>query len=164
MKNIHLSSILEKLQTTIYMKKKFFTLLFIFVTSGITSKLLAQDSGERSYIAEKEAVTAHLKNSVITIDNQSFDYRILKHYTEADLRSLPSAKLKQIHFLYTESFTVKNMDACPSVKITDIDVAKLERFRKENEPAIVEVGTTCKVQVELISTAMLKQKMEEFKK
>ncbi|HRH58133.1 MAG TPA: hypothetical protein PLS10_10785 [Chitinophagales bacterium] len=146
------------------MEKKFFTLLFIFVTLATTSKILAQDTGERSYIAEKDAATAYLKNSVITIDNQTFDYRILKHYTEADLRSLPASKLKQIHFLYTESFSVKNMDACPSVKITDIDIAKLERFRKENEPAIVEVGTTCKVQVELMSAAMLKQKMEEFKK
>ena len=43
-------------------------------------------------------------------------------------------------------------------------MAKLERFRKENETTIVEVGTGCKVQVELISAALLKQKMEEFKK
>ena len=144
------------------MEKKFFTLLFILFISAIRMQMLAQDDGGPSYIEKKDAATAYLKNTLITIDNQTFDYRILKHYSEAQLRDLPVLKRKQIHYLYTESYTVTDIQNCPSMNITDIDIAKLDRFRKENESTIIEVGTICKVHVNLISSASLKQKMEEL--
>ena len=146
------------------MEKKFFTLLFILFISAFSMQMVAQDAGGESYITRKDAETAYLKNTTITIDDKVFDYRILKHYTETELRSLPLVKRNQVHFIYTESFTVSDLSNCASIKITDIDVAKLERFRKENESAIVEYGDACKIHVELISSALLKQKMEELNK
>ncbi|MBL0342997.1 MAG: hypothetical protein IPP71_20275 [Bacteroidetes bacterium] len=50
------------------------------------------------------------------------------------------------------------------MKITDIDISKLEIFRKEDTSNIIEVGADCKVHVELISKTLLKQKIEELNK
>ena len=79
--------------------------LFLLLFSSSFIIMNAQD--EKSPAQLKEDAAAIYKNTEITIDEQVFDYRILKHYTEAELRSLPVVKRKQIHFIYTESFNVE---------------------------------------------------------
>jgi hypothetical protein len=124
----------------------------------ITNKSFGQDFVSKT--AEKEAQTAHLRNTVISIDNKNFDYRILKHYTELELRNMPSVKLNQIHFIYTQSYHVLDLANCPNLRESDIDVAKIEVFRKENSSTTVLYGTDCKVSVQLISRNEMQQLLD----
>jgi hypothetical protein len=114
--------------------------------------------------AAKETATSNLINSVITIDDKTIDYRILKHYTETELRNMPTIKLNQVYFLYTSSYSIKNKLACSSVTMKDVDVAKIEIFRKDNIASIVNyyVGD-CMIQVELMPLNILQQKLQEIK-
>lgn len=107
----------------------------------------------------KEDAAAIYKNTEITIDEQVFDYRILKHYTEAELRSLPVVKRKQIHFIYTESFTVLDIANCPSLTIKDVDAAKLESFRMQDVSYLIEYGENCKLHINLMSKNEMQQRL-----
>ncbi|MFN8284576.1 MAG: hypothetical protein U0U67_15245 [Chitinophagales bacterium] len=126
---------------------------FLFFTGSIL-KMNAQDES-KTFIQKKDEETAYLRSTEIIINSQTFDYRILKHYTETQLRSLPSAKLKQVHFIYTQSYSVQDLQSCPDMSYKDIDVAKLERFRLDDATITVEYGTDCKVKVTLMSKSQL---------
>ena len=119
--------------------------LFLLLFSSSFIIMNAQD--EKSPAQLKEDAAAIYKNTEITIDEQVFDYRILKHYTEAELRSLPVVKRKQIHFIYTESFTVLDIANCPSLTIKDVDAAKLESFRMQDVSYLIEYGENCKLHI-----------------
>lgn len=140
------------------MKKKLITLLIVFFALQAANKTIAQDIVTR--VAAQDAQTASLKNTVITIDNKNFDYRILKHYTEQQLREMSAVKRNQVYFIYTQSYHVIDMANCPTLRDTDIDVAKLEVFRKENTSNTVLYGNDCKVSVQLISRNEMQQLME----
>lgn len=140
------------------MKKSLSILLLMVVAAMFTNKLHAQDIITPS--AAKEAAAASLKNTVITIDGKQFDYRILKHYTQQQLTDMPAAKRNQVHFIYTQSYHVIDMANCPTMKDTDIDVAKLEIFRKEDATTTVLYGNDCKVSVQLISRKEMQQLMD----
>jgi hypothetical protein len=115
-------------------------------------------------IAErKEQQTASLKNKQLVIDNETFDYRIFRHYTEQQLQQMPAAKRHQVYYLYTGSYKVLNAGNCSTFKITDIDVAALSTLRKENESVVVQVGKDCKVSVELLPNKIVREKLEELK-
>lgn len=143
------------------MKKLFLIFLtFIFVL-GFKATLSAQDIPSK--VAAKEAATAYLKNAVLKIDNISYDYRILKHYTQEELLNMSDAKRNQVHFIYTESYRVLDMGRCPSMNITDIDIAKIETLRKENTSTIVKYGNDCQVTIELLSRNELNIKLNAIK-
>lgn len=131
---------------------KYFFYFLIF--TGSILKMNAQDEF-KTFIQKKDEQTAYLRSTEIIINNQTFDYRILKHYSEAVLRSLPTVKIKQIHFIYTLSYTVLDQQNCPDLSYKDIDVAKLERFRQEDASTIIEFGSDCKVKVSLMSKNQL---------
>lgn len=132
-------------------------ILFTFYTS-------AKAQNQKEYRGDKKEVeTAYLRNTVVTIDGKSFDYRVLKHYSEAQLRSLPPVKRDQVFFIHTGSYTVTGAENCPSFSVKDIDVSRLEIFRKENTSADVLVGKDCQVHVHLMSQELVRQKMNELK-
>ena len=139
------------------MRTKLIPLLKLFTVLFLANNMFGQDVVSKS--ALKEAETAHLKNTVITIDNKNFDYRVLKHYSEDELRTMSSIKLNQVHFIYTQSYTVLDLANCPNLKETDIDVAKIEVFRKENTSSTVFYGKDCKVSVKLISRNEMQELM-----
>jgi hypothetical protein len=139
------------------MKTKLFTLFTVLMLFQISNKMFGQDFISKK--AEKEAQTAHLKNSVITIDNKSFDYRVLKHYSEQELRNMSSVKRNQVHFIYTQSYHVIDLANCPNLKESDIDVSSLEVLRKENTSTTVLYGKDCKVSVKLISRNEMQELM-----
>ena len=139
------------------MRTKLIPLLTLFTVLFLANNMFGQDVVSKS--ALKEAETAHLKNTVITIDNKNFDYRILKHYSEDELRTMSSIKRNQVHFIYTQSYTVLDLANCPNLKETDIDVAKIEVFRKENTSSTVFYGKDCKVSVKLISRNEMQELM-----
>lgn len=137
-------------------KLTFFTLLFL-----ISCKYnFAQDIITPA--AAKESASASYRNTEITIDNQVFDYRVLKHYTEAELTNMPAIKRKQIHFIYTESITILDIANCPSLNIKDIDAAKLESFRMQNVSYLIEFGEKCKLHINLMSKNELQQHLSEI--
>lgn len=143
------------------MKKLFLSFLtFIFVL-GFQATLSAQDIPSK--VAAKEAATAYLKNAVLKIDNISYDYRILKHYTQEELLNMSDAKRNQVHFIYTESYRVLDINNCPSMKETDIDIAKIDFLRKENETTLVKYGSECQVTIELFSRNDLNIKLKAIK-
>ncbi|MBK8352523.1 MAG: hypothetical protein IPL21_12835 [Saprospirales bacterium] len=131
--------------------------LFLLLFSSSFIIMNAQD--EKSPAQLKEDAAAIYKNTEITIDEQVFDYRILKHYTEAELRSLPVVKRKQIHFIYTESFTVLDIANCPSLTIKDVDAAKLESFRMQDVSYLIEYGENCKLHINLMSKNEMQQRL-----
>ncbi len=139
------------------MRTKLIPLLTLFTVLFLANNMFGQDVVSKSVL--KEAETAHLKNTVITIDNKNFDYRILKHYSEDELRTMSSIKRNQVHFIYTQSYTVLDLANCPNLKETDIDVAKIEVFRKENTSSTVFYGKDCKVSVKLISRNEMQELM-----
>jgi hypothetical protein len=108
---------------------------------------------------KRKLQTAHLKNTVITIDNKNFDYRVLKHYSEQELRNMSSVKRNQVHFIYTQSYHVIDLANCPNLKESDIDVSSLEVLRKENTSTTVLYGKDCKVSVKLISRNEMQELM-----
>lgn len=113
---------------------------------------------------QKELATQHLKNTVLSIDNQNYDYRILKHYSEQDLREMNPIKRNQIQYIYTQSYRVVNPEACTDFSITNIDIAKLEVFRKKNTSTEVEIGSDCKVKVELYSRDSVDEALTQLSK
>jgi hypothetical protein len=119
------------------MRTKLIPLLKLFTVLFLANNMFGQDVVSKS--ALKEAETAHLKNTVITIDNKNFDYRVLKHYSEDELRTMSSIKRNQVHFIYTQSYIVLDLANCPNLKETDIDVAKIEVLRKENTSTTVSI-------------------------
>ena len=131
--------------------------LFLLLFSSSFIIMNAQD--EKSPAQLKEDAAAIYKNTEITIDEQVFDYRILKHYTEAELRSLPVVKRKQIHFIYTESFTVLDIANCASLTIKDVDAAKLESFRMQDVSYLIEYGENCKLHINLMSKNEMQQRL-----
>jgi hypothetical protein len=139
------------------MRTKLIPLLKLFTVLFLANNMFGQDVVSKS--ALKEAETAHLKNTVITIDNKNFDYRVLKHYSEDELRTMSSIKRNQVHFIYTQSYIVLDLANCPNLKETDIDVAKIEVFRKENTSSTVFYGKDCKVSVKLISRNEMQELM-----
>ena len=132
------------------MRTKLIPLLTLFTVLFLANNMFGQDVVSKS--ALKEAETAHLKNTVITIDNKNFDYRV-------ELRTMSSIKRNQVHFIYTQSYTVLDLANCPNLKETDIDVAKIEVFRKENTSSTVFYGKDCKVSVKLISRNEMQELM-----
>lgn len=140
---------------------KYFVYLLFF--TGCILKMNAQEESS-SLKNKKELESIIYLNTEITIDGQVYDYRILKHYSEAELRSLPITKLKQIHYLYTKSYRVLNLSNCPAMRLADIDIARVETFRKENTTTIVEYGNDCKVQIELISRTDLQKNLDDLNK
>lgn len=132
-------------------------LFYILIFTGSILKMNAQD--EKSPAQLKEDAAAIYKNTSITIDEQVFDYRILKHYTEAELRSMPVVKRKQIHFIYTESFTVLDIANCPSLTIKDLDAAKLESYRMQDVSYLIEYGDKCKLHINLMSKNEMQQRL-----
>ena len=140
------------------MKKKLFTLSIFLFLFCFTNELVAQESVSGATL--KEAATAYLRNTFITIGNKNFDYRILKHYSEQELNNMSEVKRNQVYFIYTQSYHVLDLANCPTLKESDIDVAKLEVFRKENTKTTVLYGNDCKVSVELISRNEMQELME----
>jgi hypothetical protein len=136
-------------------------LFTIICLLSIYSKTNAQEEA-KSFVNRKDIEAEIYKNTEITIDEQVFDYRVLRHYSEPELRSLTNRKRKQVHFIYTQSFTVLNIENCPSLTIKDIDISKLEIHRKENESITINYGNECIISVTLISRKELTQKLEEF--
>lgn len=134
---------------------------YILIFTGSILKMHAQEESKTA-VQLKEEAAAIYKNTVITINGLAFDYRVLKHYSEADLRSLPLPKLKQIHFIFTESYIVTNLDACANMSAKDIDVSKVEQFRNQNQTQMVEYGTPCKVLISLISKDELSLRLKQL--
>ena len=139
------------------MRTKLIPLLTLFIVLFLANNMFGQDVVSKS--ALKEAETAHLKNTVITIDNKNFDYRVLKHYSEQELRNMSSVKRNQVHFIYTQSYHVIDLANCPNLKESDIDVSSLEVLRKENTSTTVLYGKDCKVSVKLISRNEMQELM-----
>ncbi len=134
---------------------KYFFYFLIF-----TGSILSMNAQDVKSPAElKEDAAAIYKNTQVTIDEQVFDYRILKHYTEAELNSMPAVKRKQIHFIYTESFTVLDIANCPSLTIKDIDAAKLEAYRMQDVSYLIEYGEKCKLHINLMSKNEMQQRL-----
>lgn len=130
--------------------------LFLLFSSSFLI-INAQDAKSPAQV--KEDAAAIYKNIEITIDEQVFDYRILKHYTEAELNSMPAIKRKQIHFIYTESFTVLDIANCASLTIKDVDAAKLESFRMQDVSYLIEYGENCKLHINLMSKNEMQQRL-----
>lgn len=126
-----------------------------------TNKTLGQEG--ISKMAQQEEKTAYLKNTIVTIDNKNFDYRILKHYSEQELKNMSAVKRNQVYFIYTQSYHVIDIANCPTLKDSDIDVAKLEVLRKENTSTTVLYGNDCKVSVQLISRNEMQQLLDVLK-
>ncbi len=141
-----------------FMKKRLFTLFIILSSFCFANKIFAQDAITRT--ASNDAATAYLRNTVITIGNKNFDYRILKHYSEQELNNMSELKRNQVYFINTQSYHVLDLANCPTLKESDIDVSKLEVFRKENTKTTVLYGNDCKVSVELISQSEMQELME----
>lgn len=116
-----------------------------------------------SKVQDRNLAAVGLRNTKIRINNIEFDYRVLKHYDESILRKMSLTKLKQIHYLYTESYTILDLDKCSGLNFLDVDVAVIESERKEDADTIVEYGKDCKVHVRLISRNLVTQKFNEFK-
>lgn len=137
-------------------------LLLLVISIFVTFENYAQDAVTPA--ASKEISTASLRNAEITIDNQVFDYRILKHYSESELRNMPSVKRKKLHFLYTSSYIITNQNSCNNVSMKDIDVSKIEVLRKDNLPnTVIYLVGECKVSVQLISLNELNQQLNNIK-
>lgn len=113
---------------------------------------------------QRESIKASLKGKQVSIENRSFDFRVLKYYTEAELREMTASKRAQIQYLYTESFRVLNPSSCSSLSEIDIDISKLEVYRDISTSKVVEFGTDCKVKIELVSRTALEQKMTQLSK
>ena len=141
------------------MKYIFTSLAFLVFSLSV----LAQE-GRPSHAQRIARESAYEKNQIITVGDQTFDVRVLRHYSPDELKSIPSTKLTQLNFLYTHSYKVLNPQSCPSIRAVDVDVAILEVYRKENTSTIVQYGKDCKVAVELISRAELKEKMDALAK
>lgn len=105
-----------------------------------------------------------LKQTMVHLDGLDFDYRVLRHYDQQTLMSLPASKRKQIYFLYTASYTVLNTGTCPGFDLLDLDLASLEIYRKADEPVTLETGGACRVLVQLMSRTECQRKMEELVK
>jgi hypothetical protein len=99
----------------------------------------------------------HLKYVSFQMNDLTFDYRVLKHYTPEELHALDEKKLSGIHFIYTRSYRIINDTDCPDFKETDIDIAELEVYRSDSHTTIVNIGNKCKVGIELISRTELQQ-------
>ncbi len=139
--------------------KYFLSLLFL---TGIIHASMAQDGVSSSQL--RDVQTLPLRGQQLTIDNQTFDYRVLKYYSESQLREMSTEKRAQLNYIYTESYKVLDIDKCSNLSIADIDVAKLEIDRDINTTKVVEYGTDCKVKVELVSRKVLEQKMAQLSK
>lgn len=142
------------------MKKKLITLFIIAQVFCLQNKIFAQSESASSPMEQIEASTANLKNTIINIDNKDFDYRILKYYTEQELKSMSRVKRNQVYFIYTQSYHVIDLVNCPNLKETDIDVSKLEVLRKEDTNTTVFYGKDCKVSVVLISRKEMKELLD----
>ncbi len=141
------------------MKYTFTTLAILLFSLTV----LAQE-GRPSHAQRIARESAYEKNQIVTIGDQIFDVRVLRHYSPAELKSLPATKLAQINFIYRDSYKVLNPQSCPSIRMVDVDVSMLEVYRKENESNIVQFGKDCKLAVELISRTALKEKMDALAK
>ena len=97
------------------------------------------------------------KDETLKIDNITFDVRVLRHYSSEALRNMPAKKRKELNYLYTYSYKIVNPENCPETTSLDIDIAKLEIFRKEDEDVIANFGNKCIVQVKLISKKELRK-------
>jgi len=97
------------------------------------------------------------KDETLKIDNITFDVRVLRHYSSEALRNMPAKKRKELNYLYTDSYKIVNPENCPETTSLDIDIAKLEIFRKEDEDVIANFGNKCIVQVKLISKKELRK-------
>jgi len=97
------------------------------------------------------------KDETLKIDNITFDVRVLRHYSSEALRNMPAKKRKELNYLYTDSYKIVNPENCPEITSLDIDIAKLEIFRKEDEDVIANFGNKCIVQVKLISKKELRK-------
>ena len=124
---------------------------------------LAQE-GKTSHAQRIARESAYEKNQIITVGDQTFDVRVLRHYSPTELNALPATKLAQLNFLYKDSYKVLNPQSCPAVRAVDVDVAILEVYRKEDKSTVVQYGKDCKLAVELISRAALKEKMDALAK
>lgn len=122
------------------------------------SDLNAQDLNFKN----RPTISDEVKNKSIIINDMIFDYRILKHYNKESLQQMSLVKLKQIHFLYTESYTVIDSEDCKDFKNVDIDIAKIEIYRQENESTIIDFGENCKLHIKLISKTALKEKFNSL--
>ncbi len=139
---------------------KYFLSIFIFI--GIIHATMAQDGVSSSRL--RDVQTLPLRGQQLVIDNQTFDYRVLKYYPESQLREMTPVKRAQLNYIYTESYKVLNIDKCSNLSIIDIDVSKLEIDRDANASKVVEYGTDCRVKVELVSRTALEQKMAQLSK
>lgn len=129
-------------------------LILLFVLVILSFKLHAQDEGGHengSRTQAKDSITAYLRGTTVTIDNQIFDYRVLKYYPENILRGLDPIKRKQIFIIYNQSYSVTDLSSCADLKEYDIDIARLESNRLEDSRITVEYGKNCNVHVQLLS-------------
>lgn len=145
----------ENLFNIYFMKTLFILILFI---AG--SKCFGQETkyGTLKKIGDKE----YLRNTKVTIGNIVFDYRVLKYYSEDDLKGLTEIKRKQINLIYTQSYSIMDIDKCKSFRETDVDIGYLEIYRKEDKENIVAYGKDCQMNVKLISRNSLQKKMKEL--
>lgn len=139
---------------------KYFLSLLLF--TGIIHAAMAQDGVSSARL--RDVQTLPLRGQQLTIDNQTFDYRVLKYYSESQLREMSAEKRAQLNYIYTESYKVLDIDKCSNLSLIDIDVAKLEIDRDANATKVVEFGIDCKVKVELVSRNAIEQKMAQLSK
>jgi hypothetical protein len=157
------------------MKKFYLLLLFsiVFFNDNYSQENSTKNSNTRpqgnitsrevSKMQDRNLATAYLKDTIIVINGLSFDYRVLKYYDENALKRLSPVKLKQIYFLYTESYTIPDLGQCPALKLKDIDIVSIEIERKEETETTVEYGKDCKVHITLIPRKLVTQTFEDLK-
>ncbi len=137
--------------------KQFVILILFFIGS-----LNAFSQQEGSAILAKKG-HPEMRNALVTINNLQFDFRVLNIYTEAELRSLPALKLKKIHFIHTSSYTIINKEnACSDFNILDVNISKLEIYRDETKDVVIELGSTCKTRIKLISRQKLNEELSKL--
>ena len=137
--------------------KKFY-LLFLFI--AFSTFIFSQEVRDKN--KSRDQITSYLKDSVVTIDGINFDYRVLRYYDRSKLTAMSAVKRKQVNYIYTGSYSIVDTKVCPTLNILEIDAAKLDSFRKEDESVIIEIGETCKVQVKLVSRKELSGMLKSF--
>ena len=131
------------------------SMLFAFLLS-ITIYSNAQDI-KRTIIRGSSQTDLQLKDKQLIINNQTFDFRVLRYYNETDLNTMDATKRSQILYLYTQSYNIIEKDACAS--LTDIDYNKIEHLRDNNISKIINYGNDCKIKIELLSKNTVQQQL-----
>lgn len=104
----------------------------------------------------------------LIINGVVVDKRVAKYYKEEELNEMPAAKLKQLNFMYLNSFSVKNPDGLSNATknyINDkFDTGGYEKYRKQTERVNVSVSADAQnFQIELLSREELNIELAKIK-